>query len=88
MTELDEASAEWHALIKILDEQIADGDSAPVELWAMRAVRALLLVHEPHANVFGVHPVCGWCIDARHDRPERWSCETYRLIDEEAMREQ
>lgn len=88
MTELDEASAEWHMLTKTLDYQIAYGDSAPVELWALRALKVLLNVHEPCAGLFGAHPACSWCIDTRHERQQRWPCETYRLIEQESRRDE
>lgn len=83
-SELEAAKAEHAALLATITYQRAHADSAPVEAWALRSVEKLLSVHWPHANVFGMHPVCIWCIDARHDRPERWPCEVYRLIEQES----
>jgi hypothetical protein len=78
---LTEAVTEHHALLQTIDHQIEQADSAPVELWALRVVKAQLELHKPEVR-WGQTVTCAWCED--DGMLIRWPCETYELIEKES----
>jgi hypothetical protein len=78
---LEGAEAAWKALLAPTLDTLESVESVWEQHVALVAVRELLFGHHPVADSFSPHPVCACCMDARHDRPERWPCDVYQVIE-------
>ena len=75
---LDEAGVQWGRLLSLVGHQINGADSAPVELWALRVVDALLLEHRPSMDDdHSTYLMCKTCWGT-------WPCVVYQVIERES----